>query len=257
MERDMDLLGSFVIAFSMYSRIPMPQVEWTKERMKYAMCFFPLIGAVIGLLVAVVCAAFDRWGFPHFRKILPVVLPVLVTGGIHMDGLLDVIDAKSSHKSREEKLEILKDPHTGAFAIIGCGIYFLLYLAAFGEMSSELVPAFAVTFILTRALSGLSVVTFPMAKTGGLAAMFSSAAQKKAVASVMAGYVVLAEAGIWYLGGFFAAAMTFVVSLFIYVYYYTMAKREFGGITGDLAGYFLQICELGLAAGLAVVSHLI
>ena len=174
-----------------------------------------------------------------------------------MDGLLDVIDAKSSHKSREEKLEILKDPHTGAFAIIGCGVYFLLYLAAFGEMKSELIPAFAVTFILTRALSGLSVVTFPMAKAGGLAAMFSSAAQKKAVAAVMAGYVVLAEAGIWYLGGFFAAAMTFTVSLFIYVYYYTMAKREFGGITGDLAGYFLQICELGLAAGLAVVSHLI
>ena len=43
----MNLLGSLAIAFSMYSRIPMPQVSWTKERMKYAMCFFPLIGVVI------------------------------------------------------------------------------------------------------------------------------------------------------------------------------------------------------------------
>ena len=44
----MDLLGSLAIAFSMYSRIPMPQVEWTGRRMRYAMCFFPLIGLVIG-----------------------------------------------------------------------------------------------------------------------------------------------------------------------------------------------------------------
>ena len=45
----MKLLGSMVIAFSMYSRIPMPRVEWTKERMKYAMCFFPLVGVVQGI----------------------------------------------------------------------------------------------------------------------------------------------------------------------------------------------------------------
>ena len=44
----MDLFGSFVIACSMYSRIPMPQVDWTENRMKYAMCFFPLIGVVMG-----------------------------------------------------------------------------------------------------------------------------------------------------------------------------------------------------------------
>ena len=47
-ERRLNLIGSFVIAFSMYSRIPMPRMDWTEERMRYALCFFPLIGAVIG-----------------------------------------------------------------------------------------------------------------------------------------------------------------------------------------------------------------
>ena len=46
----MNLFCSLAIAFSMYSRIPMPTVAWTKERMKYAMCFFPLIGVVIGAI---------------------------------------------------------------------------------------------------------------------------------------------------------------------------------------------------------------
>jgi len=251
----MNLLGSLVIAFSMYSHIPMPQVEWTKERMKYAMCFFPLIGAVIGLLELALwflCGALD---FPYFRKILPVALPVLVTGGIHMDGFLDVIDARASHGDREKKLEILKDPHTGAFAIIGCGVYFILYLAAFLEMGPDLIPAYCLIFILTRALSGLAVVTFPLAKKSGLAATFSGAAQKRTVGIVMAGYLAAVEWGIWYLGGAAAAAVTFFVSLFVYLSYYRMAKREFGGITGDLAGYFLQVCELILVAGLAVVSR--
>ena len=66
-----------------------------------------------------------------------VVLPVLLNGGIHMDGFLDVTDAKSSYGDREKKLEILKDPHTGAFAIIGGCVYFLIYYGAFGELPVE------------------------------------------------------------------------------------------------------------------------
>lgn len=253
----MNLFGSLVIAFSMYSRIPMPQLDWTKERMKYVMCFFPLIGAVIGLLEYAAFLGCNTLGFHHLGQILPVVIPILVTGGIHMDGFLDVVDARSSNGDRKKKLEILKDPHTGAFAIIGCGVYLVLYLAVFLEMRPAMIPSYCLTFVVTRALSGLSVVTFPMAKESGLAASFSGAAQKRAVAVVMAFYLAAAVCGIWYLGGTVSAAVTLIVSLLIYWYYFTMAKREFGGITGDLAGYFLQICELALVAGLAVVSHLV
>ena len=118
-----------------------------------------------------------------------------------------------------------------------------------------MIPAYCMIFILTRALSGLAVVTFPMAKRSGLVAAFSGAAQKKTVGVVMAGYLASAELGIWYMGGTAAAVTAIFVSFFVYIWYYTMAKREFGGITGDLAGYFLQMCELALVAGLAIVSH--
>ena len=47
----MHLIRSFLIAFSTYSRIPVPQVEWTEENRRYAMCFFPLVGAVLGLIL--------------------------------------------------------------------------------------------------------------------------------------------------------------------------------------------------------------
>ena len=252
----MNLPGSMMIVFSMYSRIPVPQVQWTKERMKYAMCFFPLIGAVIGLMEYGAILLFRTMGFPFLAQILPVVIPVAVTGGIHMDGLLDVIDAKSSHGETEKKLEILKDPHTGAFAIIGCGIYFLLYLAFFMEMRPVMIPAFCITFVITRALSGLSVVTFPMAKKSGLAAAFSDGAHKRVVGTVMVLYLIISLLAVWLLTGVPAVLGVFAMSSAVFLYYYYMSKREFGGITGDLAGYFLQVLELALVIGLAILSHM-
>lgn len=248
----MNLLGSFVIAFSMYSKIPMPQVEWTKDRMGYAMCFFPLIGAVIGAVLLLFFYAAERLGAgPLFTALGAAVVPLAVTGGIHMDGFLDVTDARHSYGEREKKLEILKDPHTGAFAIIGMGVYLLCYAAAVSELSWKELWLFAAVFVLERALSGLSVVAFPMAKKDGLAAQFSEMAVKRAVRIVMALYVAACAAWLLWFGRA-AGLVCLAAAGTVYFYYYRMSVREFGGITGDLAGYFLQCCELCLAVVLAL-----
>lgn len=251
----MNLLGSLAIAFSMYSRIPVPQVSWTKERMKYAMCFFPLIGVVIGAVTYGSVLVLTALKLDWMARIFPVLVPLIITGGIHMDGFLDVTDARASHAPAEKKLEILKDPHTGAFAIIGCCVYLLLYVAVFGEMNPVLMAAYSGIFVITRALSGLAVVTFPKAKNSGLAASFSGQAQKKAVTVTMWIALVLAEGWILYTGGAVAASMTAAAAALTFLYYYRMSQKEFGGITGDLAGYFLQVCELVLTAVLAAVSR--
>ena len=121
------LLNAMVISFAMYSKIPMPRVEWSKENMKYSMCFFPAVGMVIGALVT-------AWGLvgaravmsPAFYTAVMILIPVFVTGGLHLDGLLDTADAMSSYQSRERRLEILKDSNSGAFAVITCVCYFIL-----------------------------------------------------------------------------------------------------------------------------------
>ena len=134
----MNGLYSCIIAVSTYSKIPMPNVEWTEDRMRYVMCFFPLVGiaqgAVLGLwlylsldvLKLSVAAA----------ALIGAAVPLLVTGGIHMDGFLDTMDAIHSYGDRSRKLEILKDPHLGAFAVISFGVYMMLYLGVFLEYLS-------------------------------------------------------------------------------------------------------------------------
>ena len=157
----MRIIKSFFIAFSMYSKIPMPRADWEKENMRYMMCFFPFVGIVIGALMV-------GWSFlsgklgagDSLRSVIYVLIPVLVTGGIHLDGLLDTADALSSWQTRERRLEILKDSHAGAFAIIVCCGYFLAAFGIWTEAGAEDIGVLAVGFILSRALNGFGICTF-------------------------------------------------------------------------------------------------
>ena len=182
----MKLLYSCIIAISMYSRIPMPQIQWTKERMKHALCFFPLVGLIQGLFLALwLWLAEEVFRLsPAMTGLWAAALPVLITGGIHMDGFLDTMDGVCSYGDREKKLEILKDPHSGGvLSVIYTFAYMLLYagasceFAARAEGSARLLPVLFMT--MERALSGLSVLSFPSAKKDGLASLFCHRLQRR------------------------------------------------------------------------------
>lgn len=240
----MKYINACIIAFAMYSKIPMPRVEWNKENMKYAMCFFPWVGAVVG-------ACFYAWGrlageIPVGNTLYAVVLtliPVLITGGIHLDGLLDTADALSAYQPQERRLEILKDSHAGAFAIIVCCMYFIAYFGVASELTVKGLGIGAAGFFLSRCLSGLGVTAFPCAKDSGLAATFSNGADKKHAKIVLAAEGILAAAFMmWH--NIPVGCMAFLVAILTFFWYYRMSVKKFGGITGDLAGCFLQVCEL-------------
>lgn len=250
------VISSFVIAFSMYSKIPMPRVEWTKENMKYVMCFFPVIGVVIGGLVFL-------WSFVD--RILPVsqffktagivLIPVVITGGIHLDGLLDTADALSSYQPMEKKLEILKDSHSGAFAIITCVVYFMLSFAIWYEADRISLSVLPLGFVLSRAFSGLSIVAFPLAKDTGLANLFSNGARKRTTGIIMIGYILITAVCMLFIHTVLGIVCILSGSI-IFLYYRLMSVKKFGGITGDLAGFFLQVCELAIAAGVVLGGKL-
>lgn len=236
--------NSLVVAFAMYSKIPMPNVEWTEENMKYPLCFFPLIGAVIG---GILCGWNVAWPYLCNYKVLPavvfVIVPVIISGGIHVDGFIDTVDAICSHKSMDRKLEILRDTHTGAFAIIMTISYFCIALGVWSEMPIDAVPVLAVGFVMSRALSGLAIVIFPHARTSRLLATFADGAQKRIVGIVMAVYIIVCAVLMCYLEPLYGSVGV-LGAVISFAYYYYTAKKHFGGITGDVAGYFVQVCEL-------------
>lgn len=268
------MLRSLAIAFAMYSRIPVPQFDWEERDMRYVMAFFPLVGLVIGLGQMALLMLAGRSALPRFSlEIFLVLLPVLISGAIHLDGFMDASDAFHSYRGREEKVRILKDPHTGAFAVLSLFCLLLLALAAsamllegagrIGNASGAgwikpggeraVLSALAAIFWLARILSAFSVLTFPVMPGHGSLAAFSHAADRRRVLGLLTGQLILVSLWILWMGRG-VGALVLACAGACFSYYYRRAENAFGGINGDLAGWFVSYSEvaMALAAGLIV-----
>lgn len=253
----MHILKSMIIACSIYSKIPVPQFDWKENDMKYMMCFFPWIGAVI-------CIALWMWGMfcDEFEignltyALIGTAIPLLITGGFHVDGFMDTMDAFHSYQPRERKLEILKDSHIGAFAAIMLGTCGLLYVGAFASVTDlDLLKGVGAGFFLSRCLSGLSVVTFPSAKKEGMLHYFADNAHKRRVRMILGIETVLCMAGMVLMTKT-TGVLLIAAELMAFAYYRYRTQKELGGITGDTAGYFIVLSETALMLMAAAINSL-
>lgn len=250
--------NSFKIAFSMYSKIPMPNTRWNKESIRYAMCFFPLVGIVIGVVMYLFSICSKVLGINDIlRSAIYVVIPIIITGGIHVDGYIDTMDAINSYKPLEEKLEILKDSHIGAFALIGAISYFIVSFGFWSEINnSKEVIVISIGFVLSRALSGYSIANFKCAKNSGLASTFSNSTEKSITTIVMYVYIILCGI-LMVIIDYKYGSIAIFCALLAFFYYKNMSYKKFGGITGDLAGFFLEICELSMLVGVTILKLIV
>jgi adenosylcobinamide-GDP ribazoletransferase len=254
----MKLIRSLGIAISAYSVIPVPRYAWSDENMRFSLCFLPVVGAIEGLLLYFwqIFCGYTGTGNVLFA-IGATLIPIILTGGIHMDGFCDCVDALSSRRDGQKMLEILKDPHIGAFAAIFCAAYLLAVFGLFSETGyAPLITIVCCGFVLSRALAVLSAVCTPRAGTTGFLVSFTKSAHKKTAVISMSATAVLTSAAMIVLNPVAGAAgvVFAAVSLFLYR---NMAVRKFGGVTGDTTGYFIQICELAILAGVFAGNLLI
>lgn len=236
---------SLAVAFSMYSRFPMPQFEWNEKNMRWSLAFFPLVGVVIAAVLYGIYYLFLHFAMsPVFFSAAGVLVPVIITGGIHIDGFCDTCDALASHGNLEAKLKIMKDPHVGAFGVIYTCSMLLLEFGAWHQIYLKpgfIIPALAAP-MLSRALAALAILHFPKAKGTGLAATFSNFASKGPATAVL---VFLAALAASLTVAFHNPLGLLVVAaaLLLFLEFHRMAKKQFGGITGDLAGFYVSTCE--------------
>lgn len=254
----MFLLESLLVAISTYSAIPVPQVEWNDRNMKYAICFFPVVGIFCGTALWGWFALAELLGISSFCfAMIATCLPLLITGGIHMDGYMDTVDALASHQSRERKLEILKDPNCGAFAVIYCGVYLLGYAGLMHELfAANCILIICPTFVLSRTLSALCAVNMPNArKTGMLCAYTKNTEKHTATTSLVIVLIISGTASV--LLSPIIGTITVLFAIASALLYRKLAIKQFGGVTGDTSGFFLQTCELSCLIGAWIGVHFV
>ena len=221
--------------------------------MRYMLCFFPLVGVVIGALqLGWVKLAAMLEITPALFGAVAVLIPIIISGGIHMDGWIDTVDALSSRADTQKKRKILKDPHVGAFGVLGCALYLLLQWGLFQELyirNPEMLLFVCAGYVLSRSSSALSIISWKPAEETGLVGMFYESAAKIPV-------------GLVGLLAVFATAYFFPLPFMMIVYavyvalHEWMCRRQFGGNNGDLAGFLLQNVEL-LCLVFAVINGIV
>ena len=250
------LIRSLFLAVSCFSKIPMPQLSWRDDGMRYMMCFFPIVGVIVGLLLALWWWICDALSFGTVLRAVGLTLvPVLITGGIHLDGYCDVVDALSSHSEPEKRRQILKDPHVGAFAVIGVAVYLLAYFGVATEVphSWRALIVIGLGAVLSRGASGIATVAFTQNASNGMLAQFNETADTRRALIVLIIELVVSGALAIVVSvpmGIAAVAACLILLAALPAF----ARHWFGGMSGDIAGFFLQVTELAMLICIVIVA---
>lgn len=239
-------MRAFLVGLQFLTRISLVrQDEWDVRDFGRSVKFFPLIGAVLGAIYA--AAAYGLFIFlpgrgiavpHHFAAALLLVLPPLMTGGLHCDGFMDTMDGVFSGRSRERMLEIMKDSCAGSNAVF-CFVSLMLFeFAVLLDMAPTLcVPALFVMPVIARMMMTAGITLYPYARPEGMGKAFAEYADKKSFAFAMTSTLVLVLP-------FGVSAWTaLAVSAAFTTFFAGYVEKRLGGLTGDVYGAIVTLNE--------------
>ena len=244
-------MNSFLIGLQFLTRIHLVrQTVWTAEDFGRSTRFFPLVGLVLGI-----CYALAAWlllyalGIRSLTVALLLILPLLLTGGLHADGFMDTADGVFSGRERARNLEIMKDSRVGAFGVVSFVMLMFVQFALLSDMAWPLlVPALFVMPIIGRLAMVLAVACFPYAREDGMGKTFADMADRSTVviAALTTAVLVLP----W---GVLATAALVLGTLFALLFCRTMTNI-LGGVTGDVYGAATVLTETLVLAVFSLAS---
>jgi adenosylcobinamide-GDP ribazoletransferase len=237
------LFRSFSHALQFLTRLPASRIAvFDPAGLSRAALWFPVVGAIVGAIVAAALWT-GAQATPWIGALLALVAWVWVTGGVHLDGLGDVADALgAAHRSPERFLEVLRDPHIGAFGTMAIVLQLIAKLVLLAQIASPpaLVPVVLIAAWARWGGLAWSATLPPLA--GGSGERFSWHIDPRGVA--VEG-VILALLSAW-LAPILLAALIVVAAVAVYW------KLRLGGVTGDCLGAGIEVTETMLLLLIAV-----
>jgi adenosylcobinamide-GDP ribazoletransferase len=217
--------------------------------------WFPVVGALVGAAVGAVAAGLGELVPASVAAAVAVLTGVLITGAFHEDGLADSADAVAGGWTLERRLEILKDPRHGSYGVAAlCGSIVLRVVAVATLGPAAAFGGLVAAHALGRGAAVATMGLVPVARPDGLGAEFARSVRLgRAAAGAAIALAIAALATGWWVGPLAAAAAAAAVAVAL------VARRAFGGITGDVLGAIEQVAEclvLVTVTGLAVRSEL-
>jgi adenosylcobinamide-GDP ribazoletransferase len=227
--------------------LPIPGLPPISEQsIGRAIAFFPLAGAIVGALLAGLGLAAGALWDAGVRPVVLVVAWGAITAGLHLDGLSDTFDAVLSWRSRERKLEIMKDSRIGAMGALALIAVLALKATWLGAAGDGWLRAVWLAPILGRWADIYGIFWFPPAREGGMGRSFQSQVRRADFIFATAATLLLALA-LAGARGLVALALVWIATQLLAMWW----TRDLGGLTGDTYGALCEIAEVVTLATLA------
>lgn len=240
-------MQAFLTGLQFLTRIRiMQQNDWSNERFSRSVRYFPLVGATVGGVMAIVSYLLI-FVLPHIGITIPAVgitamllaLWLYLGGGLTCDGFMDTMDGIFSGRDREKMLVIMKDSRVGANGVVGFVMLMMLKWAMLMSIPLTYVPsAFFIASVLGKLAMTLAIVRFPYARPDGIGGMFQLCANRETLGvALICSAVCLLPFGI-------AGVVCGISAIGAAIYLGRYVSRILGGLTGDVYGAVSETIEL-------------
>jgi len=239
------VLTPLLIALQFLTRLPVTSGGWSERDIGRSMLFYPLVGLLLGAVLAVVTVALHG-GAHGVAAAVVLAIWVLGTGALHLDGLADSADAWiGGFGDSQRTLDIMRDPHCGPVAVAVVTVVLITKFAALQALiATNAWLAVATAPILGRVVLPLLFVTTRYVRAGGVGETLSKRLPRRTAVAIVVCFVVVAGvANLW---------MTLTAAI-VFVALRALMIRRLGGTTGDTAGAMVELIE---AATLVAASLL-
>ncbi len=244
---------SILLAFQFFTVLPVhKEIPLSKATITGMFAFLPWIGALMGTVVAATIYSLTLWTASSDILLAFVVVGLfaLFTGGLHLDGFIDMGDAYFSYRDRDKRLEILDDPRVGAFGVLSVLFLVLGKMVVLHELfAQEKLTLWMLVFIplVTRVGMSFYFMSLNCSKEKGLAYFFKTQMEQGVLTGVMFITLVIALSGVFYVTGVSIVPILLMIVLAIaFLLFRQFTLRNFGGVSGDLLGASIEGMEVVL-----------
>ncbi|MBR0262134.1 MAG: adenosylcobinamide-GDP ribazoletransferase [Selenomonadaceae bacterium] len=254
-------MKSFLIALQFLTRIfVVKQSVWTEKDFGESVKYFPAVGAVIGIICAGVVGLVNYLNLPLLTGAVGFASLIILTGGIHCDGLMDSVDGLFSGREREKILEIMKDSRAGSFGVVSMILVAALEISALAELAKLstwwLCAAIYSAPIIARQIMVLLIVSFPYARPEGMGKAFAQfTTQRTHIFSWCGMFLLILPLNLISVMLFFSAGMSSVVVRMVSVKFANFAMKKIGGVTGDIYGAVTTLSEMFVLITFLVIGN--
>lgn len=229
------MIDGLLLAFQFLTRIPINKnIDFNNKNLSRSIYFFPLVGIVIGLISSLIYIVFSKISI-EIGSFFTMLSILILTGGLHIDGLADTFDGFFSNRDREKTLEIMSDSRIGAFGVIGIVVNILLKYILIKNISTDIPIVLALSLGNSRLIVSYVMAFKKSAKSTGLGNMFKESKPYKQFIISAIIYILI----IIFINPLYLIPLLINYLLSIYITYISMKKID--GYTGDIYGLLIEL----------------